>query len=220
MRKTKLQYLLMVVLCLGMFFSSTVYASALSNDAEMVQKISRLESLIEKYNSDKTYVQIDWTKVSEENLAFMEDFSDEDLENYIHSLYVDAENVKTTVVGVSAEPAIAPHIHDRPWTTYDRSADVFAGIPNIGVCWIRIYYHATLSKDLYFMDGDVYNSKQVGVAVGSWDHVTGGFDISYYKTSADVTATGILTYGIPDTILSVSTEQTFLYTDSYRNYEQ
>lgn len=38
MRKTKLQYLLIVVLCLGMFFSSTVYASALSNDAEMVQK--------------------------------------------------------------------------------------------------------------------------------------------------------------------------------------
>ncbi len=52
-----------------------------------------------------------------------------------------------------------------------------------------------------------------GVAIGSWEPHYGDATVSS-STLVEVTSTGTVTYGIPDTVLSASFDATFLWEDT------
>ncbi|WP_155991351.1 hypothetical protein [Paenibacillus sp. FSL R7-277] len=136
--------------------------------------------------------------------------------------YEEAANIEYKVVDVKTLPA-EPGMTTPFYTTYlNRECTIYSGIPSGGVSWIHIRYNALIGDsndgpyDGLFYGGRVLDSWQTGTAVASWKHQTGNFEL--LGNQADVTATGLLTYGIPSTPLSVTTQQTFLYRDSIQNY--
>lgn len=218
MKKSKLFTLVTIILCLSILHGSTVFASTSSDDYEVNQKIAQIETLLNQYNNEKVTIRIDADRINKENLAFMDDFSEDELNCYIYSLYTDAQNIETTVTNISTESCFSPYIFDQPYTTYTRTAEVSSAIPSIGICNINIRFSSTLSADKYFMDGYVISSHQTGLSIGQWSHSYGEFNIAEYKTYATVRVVGVISYGIPNTPLYVQSEEAFVYIDSYTNY--
>lgn len=207
-------------------FSLPAFANSAQIDSTDEFTLSQLKEVIQSLNEEykeKTSLTINESDLTEEYLQSLSAYDNEELVKYLTGFYEEAANIEYKVVDIKTVPA-DPGTITPFYTTYlNRECTIFSGIPSGGVSWIHIRYNALIGDssdgrkhDGLFYGGRVLDSWQTGTAVGQWKHQTGNFRA--LGNQAEVTATGLLTYGIPNTPLSVTTQETFLFTDSIHNY--
>lgn len=139
--------------------------------------------------------------------------SDDELLDYVESAYqmlvTGLSNAEVTCSSQSAPTQTRTN-----WSQ-DRYGDVWCGVPNIGWAYIRMYYNVKWNDNgSGFYDATYYDSwKTNGVTIGNWEPHYGNATVSS-STLVEVTSTGTVTYGIPDTALSASFDATFLWEDT------
>lgn len=223
----RVKMLCSIVLCLSMLFSNNVFACEILQVSEVQKRIDKLEPILEKYNTEDISLSIDYHELSDNSLEFVDEYSDEELDNYIKSLFADAQNIEFTVSEQNhtnsqnhmefPEQVNSPYTFDYPYTTYRRDVEVNSSVPNVGICTVIIYYWATLSQDYYFMDAGVEGSAPLGWSVGTWNHGRGTATIAQYRTYVTLLVEGTITY--PVNGMNMSVRASFEYLDSQRNYQ-
>ncbi len=67
------------------------------------------------------------------------------------------------------------------------------------------------TNNLWYIDSMfVGTSYQTGLSLGSWSHLSGNAAIGGYGTYANLTVSGILSYGIPGTALVYQSNESFV----------
>ncbi|HHD2786036.1 TPA: hypothetical protein ACOTHR_003598 [Clostridium perfringens] len=187
------------------------FSGYLSKDVlKTIDEFNRLKAMNRNSNDIKFSIK-DNPTIQEIN--YFNNLSKKELIDFLEKEYNNALNITYRVESIEDETSSLARA-----TYRNRKARVWFGVPAIGHCWMNILYDASLDSKKYFTSGKVNDSWLTGTRLGFWDHKYGEFNVAYYRTFADVIAHGVLTYGIPNTPVSVSTNQSVLFQDSYRNY--
>lgn len=212
------------LLALGIVVSSSINAQAEDVSDFATERIeNEIASLNQKYESEVT-ISISDTEMSEEYAEMISGMDDEQLHQYLESFYTDAIDLYDTPIAIPEEsmPSMAPVSRAASagtWTEYttvSKECSVSSAIPSIGICWIKIPYTASMKKmegtgSWYIDSVSVGTSYQTGIAVASWSHTSSNVEKAQYETYANVYVTGVLSYSIPKTPLSVQSSETFVY---------
>ncbi len=160
--------------------------------------------------------------------------SDDQLNSYVRGFYEDAlqvsctssnmtstnnrsyisciNTVNGTVLTANATSSNATWSEYKDYT--NKTFTVSSSVPSIGICSIVVLYNANMKKlstnNVWYINTvTVTDSWQTGISLASWDFKYSTVTIGGYETDADVDVTGVLTYGIPNTVFSASTTVTF-----------
>ena len=69
------------------------------------------------------------------------------------------------------------------------------------------------TNNVWYIDSvNVGTSYQTGVSLATWSHLTGSAVVGGYNTYANITVTGILSYGIPGIPLQYQSHESFTCT--------
>ena len=241
-RERTAKFGLNVLLCMVLLFSFTGSVFA-AHDVEKVEtklesKIEKIQKKLDKLNKQyegEVLVAVDMSKATEEAVAKFDTYTDEDLEDYLTSLFEDTKKItykvnmkpedvpanpnkinKMSKFGLHA-PGLTSKFAESNTTYNNRAADVNFSVPALGMCSVKIRYNVTMDSNKYFVSGEITNSLlNSGACVGGWAHDYGNFIVSYYRTYAELYAYGVLSYGIG--IFTVHSNQSVYYLDSWTNY--
>lgn len=214
-----------LLLCLVLLFTfhGSVLAKA-NNTKDIGHNLERVQKALDELNKkyDGISITIDPSKVTREDLKQYDGYSDKELVEYLRSFF--EESKKTTQVALKSEQVSNDsrtdfRVSSSSNTTYpNRIASVHLAVPAIGTCRLEIRFTSVLDSNLYFVSGEVHNSKDIGTCIGSWSHDYGTFEVAYYRTYATITAHGVLSYGIQGTPFHNSSRHSVQYLDRWVNY--
>lgn len=226
--------LMSIIIAIAMILSLSLSVSAAEiqevNSAERADVVNRLQAAIENYSSvqknnsisrtngdvnaklSNFRLSIDYSRLTDEALNEINLMTDQELRGYVANAYNIMESDAANIQVAQKTPSVAMQTRAR-WTQ-KRYGDVWCGIPNGGWAYIRIYYGVTWEDNGGFTAAEYYDSwKTNGVTAGNWEPHFGNATV-VDSSLVEVTTTGTITYGIPDTILSASFDATFLYEDT------
>ncbi|MBR5943340.1 MAG: hypothetical protein IKZ94_00140 [Lachnospiraceae bacterium] len=196
-----------------------------SNDFVFERVQEELDSLNEQY-SPKVFISLDDTLFTNEFADQIISMDDEQLHCYLESIYTtQVQNSNSVQLVQSIEEPMrfsssARAANGDTWTeftTVSKECSVSSAIPSIGICWINIPYTASMKKlssnGVWYIDTiDVGWSYQTGLGVAGWSQSSSSVEKGQYETYANITVTGVLSYGLYGTPLQIQTQQSFLYT--------
>ncbi|MFK4300412.1 hypothetical protein ABH892_000504 [Paenibacillus sp. RC254] len=195
------------------------------NKDEIAKRLNNaIIELNEAKKSNEGALSFDKELLTDEYTAKIKNYSDEELKQYLSQFFVDKSAIETKLVNIKTIPE-DDNIIKPTYKTYNkREAEVWTGVPSLGWCYVHIQYNILIGDssdgrmyDGLFMRGKVLTSWQTGIAVANnWKHLDG--DVRALGNSADITARGLLTWGIKGTPLSYSQDITVLFEDSIHNY--
>ena len=231
MRKSKKLFYSLLLIAILLFcnaFSAPIRSLAAESDNYDVIA-ARIQNELDKLNkayAPNIYISINESLLTTDFVNQVVDMDDEQLHNYLKSIYISSMPPKTTVrLAPSPQlsmisPAGIKAARSGSWSEYktvSKECSVSSAIPSIGICWINIPYTATMKKlsttgEWYIDRVDVGWSYQTGVSAATWSQSSSSVQKGQYETYANITVTGVISYGLYGTPLQIQTQQSFIYT--------
>ncbi len=209
-------------ICFLIFVNSiNVYATDIFSKNETIERIQKDIDKLNILYGPETMISIDYDRVDQEFIDYVESMSDDELYDYLKALY-DNNRIRIVEPNPNLKESyrsVEKIYRGGNWSQYTTRSGICrfsTSIPALGSCQMNITYSAVMkmlsSTNTWYIDNvSVGTSYQTGLAMATWTHVSSSVKKANYETYATITIKGVMTYPIPKIPFSYSADMSFEY---------